>query len=933
VVDAERRPRIELSLEGGGDAEGARAAALPFLADVEEGRLVCAIVRGGEVPHIRVVLSGDTPDDLKQLRSLTIDGRVENGRIDLPFLHFDAREVSGAFRIADGFLEAGGIRAGRDGLRADDGFLRLGLAPADQPIALDLAIDADLGVLPGVLGRMIDNPDFQRELKRFREVAGHAAGRLRLSGRIPDVAVGVDATDIDARGSFEAVPYPIALRGGRLTYSRETLTLTGVDVGVGRSKSTRQDAVLELTGERRLRASSPQAVIDLAEAFAWCETIRPLPGLRGLDGILRLADWRVDGPLDTPEAWNVAAAGGLSAVTVTTDPLPTPVRVPSATIAWDGRHVRLGELDPSWGRSSVAGLTLEADWSQVPRLAVQAAHAALSLEDVLPLLLKSEPNLAAGLGPILPLSGQTALQAIRADLRFPAAGLEIVSASATIGESSVASALLPHPLVVRSGTASLNGTTVAVSGLDAGYGRSEVHGFALSARREGGLDLRAARADIDCGEVFAALAALPAAEALRRDISAVNGAMHVSELRLSPPAPGRHRWTARVEADIRDLAVSTSFLDDPIRVGAARVRAFDTGGTAAPGAALYLERTQVHSGRNSAAVSGVLTLTDAGTELDLTVAAESLDWSDISRTIDRISARRPPSAEPAALNGRIRLRAEQFVYERYRFEPLEVTAELGGAHTDILINRARFCGMDLIGRIGTQGQQVDLYLVPIVAGVDLEGTMRCVTHEASAISGAFNLNGEIYGAGRSDGLLNALSGTLQLTAEQGTIRRSLFFARILALLNLTEIYRGQLPDLNTQGIEFQRAAARAEVKDGKILIPEWSLQGRTFWMGARGEIDLTTQQIDFTIMVSPFRTIDRIVNSIPGVRWILGGRLIAIPMRATGSVDDPRLTPLSVSAVGTSLLEMAKRTLMLPLHIIQPIVPGMEQQEKNTISR
>ncbi len=104
-------------------------------------------------------------------------------------------------------------------------------------------------------------------------------------------------------------------------------------------------------------------------------------------------------------------------------------------------------------------------------------------------------------------------------------------------------------------------------------------------------------------------------------------------------------------------------------------------------------------------------------------------------------------------------------------------------------------------------------------------------------------------------------------------------------------------------------------------------------MGSRGEIDLATQQIDFTVMVSPFRTADRIINSIPGLRWILGGRLVAIPMRATGHIDDPRIVPLSPTAVGTSILDMMKRTLMLPIQIIQPLVPGMEEQGNTTITR
>jgi hypothetical protein len=37
--------------------------------------------------------------------------------------------------------------------------------------------------------------------------------------------------------------------------------------------------------------------------------------------------------------------------------------------------------------------------------------------------------------------------------------------------------------------------------------------------------------------------------------------------------------------------------------------------------------------------------------------------------------------------------------------------------------------------------------------------------------------------------------------------------------------------------------------------------------------------------------------------------------------------------VGTSILEMMKRTLMLPIQIIQPLVPGMEEQGNTTITR
>ena len=208
------------------------------------------------------------------------------------------------------------------------------------------------------------------------------------------MTVEVEAGQIDARARHAAVPYPLAFQGGRITYTREAITLDGVDVSVGRSRFSRQDAVIGLAGARLLRAASPHAAIDLGEAYAWLETVRPPAGLRGLTGTWQITDWRVDGPLDAPEAWNIAATGGLSSVVVTADPLPSPVQVPSGTFAWQGQRLRLSDLFPTWGRSAVAGLNVDLDWSGPPRVALQAARAALSVEDILPALAGRGPGAA-----------------------------------------------------------------------------------------------------------------------------------------------------------------------------------------------------------------------------------------------------------------------------------------------------------------------------------------------------------------------------------------------------------------------------------------------------------------------------------------------------------------------------------------------------------
>jgi hypothetical protein len=49
--------------------------------------------------------------------------------------------------------------------------------------------------------------------------------------------------------------------------------------------------------------------------------------------------------------------------------------------------------------------------------------------------------------------------------------------------------------------------------------------------------------------------------------------------------------------------------------------------------------------------------------------------------------------------------------------------------------------------------------------------------------------------------------------------------------------------------------------------------------------------------------------------------VVSIPVRVLGPLENPEIIPLSPSAVGSELFGLIKRTLMLPLRIIQPLLP------------
>ena len=156
-------------------------------------------------------------------------------------------------------------------------------------------------------------------------------------------------------------------------------------------------------------------------------------------------------------------------------------------------------------------------------------------------------------------------------------------------------------------------------------------------------------------------------------------------------------------------------------------------------------------------------------------------------------------------------------------------------------------------------------------------------------------------------------------------------AKIFALLNVTEIYRGEVPDLMGKGFAYNSIAAKGVFQKGKLIIKDTSIDSPSMGIAIEGDINLIKKKVDLVVLVAPFKTVDRIIKHIPLVGTIMGGTLISIPFRAIGDLSDPDVIPLSPTAVGSGLLGILERTLKLPITIIQPVLPSSkEKRDKNT---
>ena len=181
-------------------------------------------------------------------------------------------------------------------------------------------------------------------------------------------------------------------------------------------------------------------------------------------------------------------------------------------------------------------------------------------------------------------------------------------------------------------------------------------------------------------------------------------------------------------------------------------------------------------------------------------------------------------------------------------------------------------------------------------------------------------------AGKGDDLTRDLRGKVDFISRNGRIYEGGFLARILDFLNITEVLFGKLPDMAKEGFGYNSITVKGSIQRGKMTLEEAVMDGSSLGLAAQGDLDLAKKQVDLVVLASPLRTVDRIIRYIPLVRSILGGTLVALPIKVSGDMADPKITYISPSAIGTRLLNIMEKIIKIPLKIVEPVIPGKTEE-------
>ena len=195
--------------------------------------------------------------------------------------------------------------------------------------------------------------------------------------------------------------------------------------------------------------------------------------------------------------------------------------------------------------------------------------------------------------------------------------------------------------------------------------------------------------------------------------------------------------------------------------------------------------------------------------------------------------------------------------------------------------------------------------------------LSCLKIKQDMISGNLNINIKLLGNPKC-----WHRGTIHIWSSQGRIYKFTALAKILSIINFTDLVTEGIPKLNKKGFGYSKLDIKGQVINNKLKIQQAYIKGEGLNIFATGWINIKTWNVDLTVLVSPFKTIDIVLKYIPIVGEIIGGKnrtFITIPIGIKGPINNPNVKPLPISAIGKGLLGIVKRTLGLPMIVIKSI--------------
>ncbi|MEF8888841.1 MAG: AsmA-like C-terminal domain-containing protein [Desulfohalobiaceae bacterium] len=855
-----------------------------------------SIILEGRLPWTRIKSSGKDKEAV--LANLSILGRVEEGKVDLPKPDIMLHRVGGTFHIVENALSLNDLSADFGKSEITAGRAAFGLEDGVDPLSLYLESRLDLAQTVDLLDRTLDIPEFQRHLRDIETLRGNADATYSMAKKGEELEWDVELKHLDLRAKHAGFPLPFSLRRGRLSFAQKTLRFIGLRGTLGNSSIGRLEGNIRFGSRIAMRLDGGKAELALEELAAAVKDLPVLAGrrktLETLEGRMDLERFSLTGPLPSPDQWNFSASGSLPRFAMTSPFLEQSLEGSVDSLSGDVQGL-------SW-----SGLRLSSSSSRI------FSHGELTLE-------QEDFRISSAQG------------SLRGDLRSP----EILDQLYTLLP-------VPEPLQIKAPLSFSQGRfqwrgennfSLRTDFELAGGTTGRVNASAKASKyRLHDLQLRHGDRSVT----------IEASLENNRLNTYFDGKLAMQDLRTAFRHPGTLRGELEGDFHVELQMAPFRFVDSK---GTLRVNSLNL--PERFGIPL-LELDRVHlegKGKEITAhtlhlllnhrpidLSGSVNITPEANILDMKLRAGKLDYEWLKAVQDM--AEKEGSADGTVNLSRIKGTADVMI-DAFRLGDLNIAPVQGAVDISrdkltLLISEMGLCQLDPLGQIVFGVSSISAELSANIRDQELARTSSCLGGGENLISGKYALNLRTGGEGESLSELKSNNkGKLRFQAREGRIYRITVLAKLLALLNASEILFGKVPDLQEDGLGYNSIDIEGDIQGQVLQLNKAVVDGKSLKLAATGDIDFATQRLNLIVLVSPLKTVDRIISWIPIVNYIMDNTLVTIPFQIFGKMKDPAVVPMSPQAVGSEVFGIMKRTLSLPFKVLQPFLPDNEGEEEN----
>jgi len=492
---------------------------------------------------------------------------------------------------------------------------------------------------------------------------------------------------------------------------------------------------------------------------------------------------------------------------------------------------------------------------------------------------------------------------------------------------------IPYPLQIKGERFAYKGTQISFGKLNADIGKSTFSQLSggITWKYEPHIEIKSGLSGLQMEEIYPWLLSFENLASVLKDFKTIEGLVTLDDLDLNGPIFNPKNWRIRMNGEVENIVINTTTFKDPISIFTGKFNAVESASQGAVENNFIIESANLALGESHLTAEGSIISSKESLLLYMELKADSTDWEKVDQIIEYVNKKEEdiPDDKPWALpvQGVLRIKSEYFIWGDFTFNQAHADIFLENDRIFIDIIKANLCGISLPGSIKISRRDTEFYFYPVAENKKLDPALACLLGKNRLAIGNFDLSGKLFAESNSKEIGRSLNGNLKFYAEDGRIYRYGILAKIFALLNVTEIFKGKLPDVVKEGFAYSSIKAEGDVKKGKFFFKECVIDGSSMTIVCEGYIDLIREKMDLVVLVAPFKTADSIIKHIPLVNHVFGDKLVSIPFRVTGNPANPTVTPLSPADVGAGIFGLLKRTFTLPIKIFQPILPEKNKKE------